>query len=528
LLLAAAVAWTAYAVARSLPHWSVRADAARSPWPGFGRDLLRCLFAIGPPTCLWGASFPLALAAVASTRKRDPGRVAGGVLGANTVGAIFGAVGFSMLIIPGAGTQGAQRLLVVLSAAAGLVAFAPDLRRSGSAAAPRRLRARVRVAALLAGVVLVAGLLAGGVPKVPDLLVAFGPRMPVEPHLGDGLPFLYVGEGMNASVAVTGSAGGVRNFHVSGKIEASSESQDMRLQRMLGHLPALVHPHPRSVLVVGCGAGVTAGSFVTYPDVERIVICEIEPLIPAEVAPRFANENHGVLRDPRVEVVYDDARHYVLTTRETFDIITSDPIHPWVKGSAALYSKEYFELCRRRLNPGGVVTQWVPLYESNRDVVRSELATFFDVFPDGTVWGNDVAREGYDVVLMGQTGDTAAAAARIDVEAMQRRLSRRDHAAAAQSLDEVGFGSVINLLATYAGRGRELRPWLIGAPINHDLDLRLQYLAGMALLNDDAAAIYSEILAHRTFPEDLFIASELYRDAIRQWMLETEPAGPSD
>src|SRR4051812_26063313 len=300
LLLAAAVAWTAYAVARTLPHWPIRIDAARSPWPGFGRDLLRCLFAIAPPTILWGASFPLALAAVASTRKRDPGRVAGAVLGANTIGAIVGAVGFSMLIIPGAGTQGAQRLLVILSAAAGLVAFAPDLRRSG-ATAPGGWVARVRVAALLAGVVLLAGLLAAGVSRVPDVLVAFGPRVPVEPHLGDALPFLYVGEGMNASVAVTGSADGVRNFHVSGKIEASSEVQDMRLQRMLGHLPALVHPRPRSVLVVGCGAGVTAGSFVTYPDVERIVICEIEPLIPAEVAPRFANENHSVLRDPRVE-----------------------------------------------------------------------------------------------------------------------------------------------------------------------------------------------------------------------------------
>jgi spermidine synthase len=534
LLLAAAIAWAAYAVARSLPHWTIHVDSVRSPWPGFGRDLLRCLWAVGPPTCLWGASFPLALAAAAASstaagsRGRDPGRVAGGVLGANTVGAIVGAIGFSTLVIPAAGTQGAQRLLVVLSAAAGLLSFAPDLRRPGGKTTtrpppPRSTLARVGTVALFAVSILVAGLLARNVPKVPDLLVAFGPRVPAEPHLGDGLPFLYVGEGMNASVAVTGVEGGVRNFHVSGKVEASSEVQDMRLQRMLGHLPALLHPRPRTVLVVGCGAGVTAGSFVVHPEVERIVICEIEPLIPREVAPRFNTENHAVLQDPRVEVVYDDARHYVLTTRETFDVITSDPIHPWVKGSAALYSKEYFELCRRRLNPGGVVSQWVPLYESNREVVRSELATFFDVFPDGTIWGNDVAREGYDVVLLGQAG-----VMRIDVEAVQRRLSRRDHWAVAHSLDNVGFGSVVDLLGTYAGRGRELRPWLSGAQINHDLDLRLQYLAGMALLNDDAAAIYNEILSHRTFPEDLFVASELYREAIRHWMRETGPAGTAD
>ena len=80
------------------------------------------------------------------------------------------------------------------------------------------------------------------------------------------------------------SEGGVRNFHVSGKVEASTEVHDMRLQRLLGHVSALMHPRPRTVLVVGFGAGVTAGSFVLHPSVERIVICEIEPLIPRMVA----------------------------------------------------------------------------------------------------------------------------------------------------------------------------------------------------------------------------------------------------
>src|SRR5258708_25446491 len=125
---------------------------------------------------------------------------------------------------------------------------------------------------------------------------------------------------------------GTRNFHVSGKVEASSEPQDMRLQKMLGHIPAVIHPKPKTVLVVGSGAGVTAGSFLMHPDVERVVICEIEPLIPQVVVTYFPMENYGVVDDPRVQVVYDDARHFILTTRETFDIITSDPIHPWVKG----------------------------------------------------------------------------------------------------------------------------------------------------------------------------------------------------
>jgi hypothetical protein len=99
-------------------------------------------------------------------------------------------------------------------------------------------------------------------------------------------------------------------FHVSGKVEASTEPFDMRLQRMLGHIPALLHPEPKSVLIVGFGAGVTAGSFVVHPKMERIQICEIEPLIPQVVSAYFQKENYNVLKDPRVQIVYDDARNF--------------------------------------------------------------------------------------------------------------------------------------------------------------------------------------------------------------------------
>jgi spermidine synthase len=267
------------------------------------------------------------------------------------------------------------------------------------------------------------------VAPVPAVLIAYGRYAPTyaPPNA------LYVGEGMNSSVAVTELDNGVRNFHVSGKIEASTEPQDMRLQRMLGHLSALLHEEPRTVLVVGFGAGVTAGAFVTHPSVERIVICEIEPLIPRVVSQYFGDVNHHVLNDPRVEVVYDDARHYILTSKEKFDVITSDPIHPWVKGAATLYTKEYFELAKAHLNPGGVITQWVPLYESNEEVVKSEIATFFEVFPEGNIWGNAPDRRGYDIVLSGHDGPE-----RIDLDALQEKLARPEYMPVVNSLAEVG------------------------------------------------------------------------------------------
>ena len=97
------------------------------------------------------------------------------------------------------------------------------------------------------------------------------------------------------------------------------------------------------MLIVGVGAGVTAGALSIHPGVERIVVCEIEPMVPLSARAYFGNENHHVFDDPRVQLVFDDARHFLQTTNEKFDIITSDPIHPWVRGAATLYSLEYLD-----------------------------------------------------------------------------------------------------------------------------------------------------------------------------------------
>jgi spermidine synthase len=513
MLLVGAAAWTALALARWLPHWPIDPALSTSPWLNFQLDLARCVFAVFPATLLWGASFPLALAAAGSSAA-DPGRLVGGVYAANTVGAIAGSVGFSLVIIPLAGTQDAQRLLAGLSLFAGLLAFGPALRPhrvtsrpagSTGIVSPRRAPLVRLLAVLLtaaAGVWLI-----GLIPRTPWELIAYGRNLPSKAGKEKSL---YAGEGASASVAVA-EADKTRVFYISGRAEASNSTQDMRMERMLGHLPALLHPAPRSVLVVGCGAGVTAGAFVPHPEVRRIVICEIEPLVPRVVARYFASENHGVLDDPRVEIVIDDARHFVLTAKEKFDVITSDPIHPWIKGSATLYTKEYFELCRRRLNPGGIVAQWVPLYQSDLRTVKSEFATFFKAFPHGTLWSNDLIGTGYDVVLIGQVEP-----ALIDVDELARRLERDAFRPVVESLAEVGFKTPMDLLATFLGRSSELAAWLKGAAINRDRNLRLQYLAGMGLNSGRGALIYNELLAGFKFPEGLFIGSAERLRALRQ------------
>lgn len=516
LLLTASIAWTAYMLDRSLPYWPVDPTLSTSPWFNFQLDLVRCVWAVLPATILWGASFPLALAAVAA-RGQDPGRLVGGVYAANTVGAILGAVGCSIVLIGWVGTQQSQRILIGLSALAALLMLKP-LRRSDpvSDIEPRKRRFKLWGVVRFAVLAGLSGLLAWRVPAVPWEVIGYGRNLVTDAGMA---LMLYKGEGMNASIAVSDDIEGPRNFHVTGKIVASSESFDMRLQRLLGHLPALLHPKPRSVLVVGCGAGVTAGTFVIHPDIERIVICEIEPLIPPAAAEFFGRENHDVINDPRVELVYDDGRHYILTTQEKFDIITSDPIHPWVKGAATLYSKEYFELCRKHLNPGGMVTQWVPLYESNPEAVKSEIKTFMSVFPEGTIWGNTIGGEGYDLVLLGQAGAT-----RINVDALQARLEQSDYSLVLDSLNEVKLGSAKRLLAIYAGQGPDLEGWLADADINRDRNLRLQYLAGLGLNLDQSKIIYADLLKHREFPDGLFEGSEESINLLRM-ILSKSPSG---
>ena len=219
--------------------------------------------------------------------------------------------------------------------------------------------------------------------------------------------------------------------------------------------PPTAAPKSASRKVVG---DVTAGAISVHPSLEQMVICEMEPLIPRVVSTYFRDANHAVADNPKVRITYDDARHYVLTTREKFDIITSDPIHPWVKGAATLYTKEYFEHVKAHLNPGGVVTVFVQLYESNLAAVKSEVSTFLSVFKNGMVFANEYQGGGYDVVLLGQKEDTP-----IDIDAIEARLARPEYAPMRQSLAEIGFYSATELFSTIAAHGPELAPWMADA-----------------------------------------------------------------
>jgi spermidine synthase len=185
----------------------------------------------------------------------------------------------------------------------------------------------------------IAAFLIRTVPQIPGILVAYGRYAAT--WVGQEGDIFYVGEGLSSSVAVSRFGGSIMNYHNAGKVQASSQPQDMRLQRMLGHFTTLVPKSPKQVLVIGCGAGATAGAVSIDQKVESLIIAEIEPLVPRVVSEHFGEHNFHVVRNPKTHVVIDDARHFLLTTDEKFDAITSDPLDPWVRRARLARSSRY-------------------------------------------------------------------------------------------------------------------------------------------------------------------------------------------
>jgi spermidine synthase len=503
-LLAIAVAWTAYMIADSLPYWPINPMLSVNQWQTFQLDMARCLWAILPSAIFWGASFPLALAAVAKPGE-DSGKLVGGIYAANTLGAIVGALAVSLALVPWIGTQDTQRVILIMAALSAAVVLGPYAWERSSAV----------TASVLTLSLILAGYLAVNLDPIPGELIAYGRRIAIS---GES-KVLYTVEGRNSSVAITQYGDGAIEVDVNGHVEATTEIFDMKLQRMVGHLPALLHPNPKSVLGIGFGAGVSAGTFTRYPGLEHITVCEIEPVIPPTSTRFFAKQDYEVYHNPKTHVIFDDARHYILTTKEKYDVIASDPLDVFVKGTAAIYSVEYFNMVKDHLNPGGLFSLYVPLYETDERTIKSEIATFLAAFPNGTIWANTRNGAGYDMVFLGQVEPL-----KINLDEIQARLDRPDYAPVAQSLRDIGIDSAIDLFSTYAGGKQDLEPWIKGADLNTDADLRLQYIGGWGINSQLEDYLYLQIMKYRQLPRDMFSGSPQMLQAMQEALLSVPGA----
>jgi spermidine synthase len=316
------------------------------------------------PTALMGGAFPLVIR-IYSAGSASPGRSIGHVYGVNTIGCVFGSFLAAFVLLPWLGIQNAITAVSFTNLLIGIACIAV-----GSNLPPRSRGAVCGGSAAAACIVL------GSVPGNAFLDV----YSHVYPAPANEL--LYLKENATGTTAVFQDAKrkSQKYLLIDGRGEVSTDYFSMRAFRFLGLLPAFHFPEPKTALIVTFGSGIAAGSIVGIPGITRADCVEIcgEAFNAAHF---FASENHDVLLDPKIHLIVNDGRNYVLTTEERYDIISADATHPTSSDSWILYTREFYDLCRSRLHAGGIMSQWIPLHGILERDFKTILKTFHSAFP---------------------------------------------------------------------------------------------------------------------------------------------------
>jgi spermidine synthase len=400
------------------------------------------------PATLLGATFPLALR-IHTTTVAHVGRGSGDVYAANTVGAVLGSLAAGLLLIPALGARATIVLLAFGFLGIGVfLARLPD--GPGGPGPARRWIAPAGAITLLCGVV--------------ALLLPYRVTLNFNQQRPVGAELLYHGEGVQNTIDVVRSANGITSLIIGGNVEADDGYSQRRHFVLKGHLPLLLIPEPKSVLVVGLGMGITLEATARHPGLERIEVVELSPEI-LDAQSELAAVNGDVAANPIVRIRIDDGRLFMRMTQDRYDMITADPIHPKISRVGYLYTKEYYETIRERLAPGGVVCQWMPIYQIAPTRLRSAIKTFQSVFPEATLW----YVEGH-ALLMAQPGRDA-----IDADLVRRRFEAE---AVRADLASIDIETPEELLRHQIMGPAELSAYLAadsGVPLNTDDYPYLEY-----------------------------------------------------
>ncbi len=418
-----------------------------------------------PAAVAFGAAFPFSLAVARASSSRD----AGWLYGANTIGAIAGSLVTAAFVLPAIGLLGTFAAASVLLCSASLVLALFAWRRAPVAVF------------LSAALVTAAGLALKHAGWNPKLLssgaykyAAYIGVEDLDVRLTAGT-LQYYREGASGTVAVRDLAG-VRTLAIDGKVDASNGG-DMLTQRLLAHVPFLLHPSARRAAIVGLGSGVTLGSALTYP-VSQVDVVEISPEV-VSASRWFSNENHDALGDPRVRLLLGDARTHFRLASTQYDVIVSEPSNPWMAGVAALFTREFFDSLRARLAPGGVICQWAHTYDIESSDLRSIVGTFATVFPHVGLW---LVGDG-DLLLLGSERPLESLAPSAAVPGRARA-----------DLQASGVPSIHLLeLLKIGNRDFALR-WSKGAPLQTDDRMALEFSAPAATVGASGANLAGDLM----------------------------------
>jgi spermidine synthase len=420
-----------------------------------------------PTAVVFGFNFPAAVVLIAgpgSAPESGAGAAVGRAYAWNTFGAIVGAIAAGFWLMPRVGS------FHLLAATAGVNLV---LAAAISIASVQRLPWKILALAGNLLLLLVAVLIGFSNYFYDPAVASFNTVMywnlydrPLTlRENAHALDIVYFRDGLNANISVA-RTGDYMALRTNGKVDASNH--DVTTQLLLGHLAALAHP-PRRVLLVGFGSGMTASAIAAYPELERLDVVEIEPAVVA-AAPLLASLNRNVLLDPRVHVTFDDARNYLFTTREKYDLIISEPSNPWIAGVATLFTREFYAAARARLAPDGVFVQWMQAYSLYPDDLRMLFATFLSEFHGATLWHGDAP----DMILMAPSPASA--------EILQRARALYGVARLQGDFAQLGMEEPEGLFGFYMLDDEALRKFSSGAQINTDNRTLLEYHAPRSLL----------------------------------------------
>ncbi|CAB3628153.1 fused MFS/spermidine synthase [Achromobacter pestifer] len=368
------------------------------------------------PTLLLGAAFPAVLRIAVPPERRGQG--AGAVLASNTLGGIAGTAVTGFLLLPYLGTVRSLALLTVIACCIGVAAI---WRAQSASPLAKGLGVAFAGAAVILGI-----------------------AVPVD-HLARLLPgaqggnLVFYEENHGGTVAVVQQGKGDQRFHrlyIQGVSNSGDAMPSLRYMRLQALLPLIVHAgEPRSALVIGYGTGITAGALSRYPGLERRVVAELLPGV-LHAAPLFKG-SYGASTDPGLEVRLKDGRRELLGSAERYDLITLEPPPPSAAGVVNLYSQDFYSLAAARLNPQGIVAQWLPLPTQNLEDTRALVASFINVFPHASLW----TTEFHEMLMVGSMAplplDPARIAARFTAPNVKTALA------------EVGIASPAALLALW-------------------------------------------------------------------------------
>ena len=421
------------------------------------------------PAFFMGLAFPLA-GKIHADYKKVIGSAVGEILAFNTVGAILGSAvsGFALIYL--FGIERSLQILTIVNVAFGLLVITSLWGRA-------LLNWGVFLAGACVVLVLVCSpqlwrvwnskLFAIYQPNRPDL---FGTPQAIRDVLA-AHDILYQAEGVHALVSSIKLKGGNQSFLTNGRVEATDYPEGMQCQYTLGHLPMLLCKNPKKVFVLGTGSGMTLGATSAYPSVEQITLAEIEPKV-LGVARTFARYNHDVLNNPKLRIVFNDGRNFLMTTKEKFDVITADPIHPWFSGAGYLYTTEYFRLAAEHLNPGGMACQWLPIYELTNDNLKSVVRSFSANFKYTMIWLT------YDdAELVGSNTPIV-----LDEEELDRRIRLPE---VQKDLQAVQMGSAEDFLSYLVMGSAGAAAYSNGGIINTDDNMYLEFSAPLSIGKGD-------------------------------------------